>query len=247
MFSMAMWMAAIVAPIQIVAGDFHGINTLEHQPAKVAAMEGHYETQRGAPLILFGIPDDEAEVTRYQIAIPNLGSWILTHSADGEVKGLKDFPKQDRPPATMVFWSFRIMVGIGFLMLAIGVWSLYQRLCGGLYDDLWLHRAAVAMAPSGFIAVLAGWVTTEVGRQPFTVYGLLRTADSVSPIAAPAVATSLLVFIVVYFTVFGAGVYYILRLCNTSAENGRDLDNTPIRAAGITPVSALPLQERTVI
>lgn len=240
MFSMAMWMAVIVAPLQIVAGDFHGINTLEYQPAKIAAMEGHFETHKGAPLILFGMPDDATEETRYQIAIPKLGSWILTHSADGEVKGLKAFPKDQRPPSAITFWSFRIMVGLGFLMLGIGVWSLIGRLRRRLYDDVWLHRATVAMAPSGFIAVLAGWTTTEVGRQPFTVYGLLRTADSVAPIAAPAVATSLIAFIIVYFAVFGAGVFYILRLCNKRPESGNiEPDPALTRTAGITPVAAM--------
>ena len=219
MFSMAMWMAALVAPIQIFAGDQHGLNTLEYQPAKIAAMEGHYETQAGAPLILFGVPDDEAEVTRYQLAIPKLGSLILTHSADGEVKGLKAFPKDQRPPSEIVFWSFRVMVGIGFAMLGIGLWSLLRRLQKDkLYEDRWLHRAALLMTPSGFVAVLAGWITTEVGRQPYTVYGLLTTAQSASPIAAPAVATSLVAFIIVYFFVFGAGVFYILRLCGKSPD-----------------------------
>ena len=150
MFSMAMWMAALVAPIQIFAGDLHGLNTLEYQPAKIAAMEGHYETHVGAPLILFGIPDDEAEVTRYQIAIPKLGSLILTHHLDGEVKGLKAFPKDQRPPAEIVFWSFRLMVGIGFAMLGIGLWSLLRRLQKNrLYEDRWLHRVGTAHGAIG--------------------------------------------------------------------------------------------------
>lgn len=212
MFSMAMWMAALVAPLQIVAGDFHGLNTLEHQPAKVAAMEGHYDTHEGAPLILFGIPDDEAETTRYAIEIPKLGSFILTHDWNGEVKGLKAWPKDERPPAEVVFWSFRVMVAIGFAMLGIGLWSLWRRYRRRLFDDRWLLRATVFMGPMGFIAVVAGWITTEVGRQPYTVYGLLRTADSVSPLAAPAVGTSLLAFLVVYTLVFGVGIFYILRL-----------------------------------
>ncbi len=127
MFSMAMWMAAIVAPLQIAAGDLHGLNTLEHQPAKVAAMEGHFETQRGAPLILFGLPDMDAEATRYALEIPKLGSFILTHDWNGEVQGLKAFPREDRPDAAIVFWSFRVMVGIGLIMMAIGVWSLWLR------------------------------------------------------------------------------------------------------------------------
>ena len=245
MFSMAMWMAALVAPIQIFAGDQHGLNTLEYQPAKIAAMEGHYETQAGAPLILFGVPDDEAEVTRYQIAIPKLGSLILTHHADGEVKGLKAFPKDQRPPAEIVFWSFRLMVGIGFAMLGIGIWSLLRRLQKNkLYEDRWLHRAALLMAPSGFVAVLAGWITTEVGRQPYTVYGLLTTAQSASPIAAPAVATSLVAFIIVYFFVFGAGVFYILRLCGKSPDHvAPEIEHGPSHAAGINPGPALKAGE----
>jgi cytochrome d ubiquinol oxidase subunit I len=189
MFSMAMWMAALVAPIQIFAGDQHGLNTLEYQPAKIAAMEGNYETHVGAPLILFGIPDDEAEETRYQLAIPKLGSLILTHHAEGEVKGLKAFPKEQRPPAEIVFWSFRVMVGIGFAMLGMGLWSLLRRLKEDrLYEDRWLHRIALLMTPSGFIAVLAGWITTEVGRQPYTIYGLLTTAQSASPLQPPPLA-----------------------------------------------------------
>ena len=244
MFSMAMWMAALVAPIQIFAGDWHGLNTLEYQPAKIAAMEGNYETHAGAPLILFGIPDDEAEVTRYQIAIPKLGSLILTHHMDGEVKGLKAFPKDRRPPAEIVFWSFRLMVGIGFAMLGIGLWSLLRRLQKNrLYEDRMLHRAALLMAPSGFVAVLAGWITTEVGRQPYTVYGLLTTAESAAPIAAPAVATSLVAFIIVYFFVFGAGTFYILRLCGKSPDSVDPGIQGPSHAAGITPGPALKANE----
>lgn len=177
MFSMAMWMAAIVAPIQIFAGDLHGLNTLEHQPAKLAAMEGHYETQRGAPLVLFGWPDNEAAETKYAIEIPKLGSLILTHDWEGELKGLKAFPREDWPPTPVVFWSFRIMVGLGLLMALLGFASLYCRWRGRLYEAPWLHRAAIVMGPSGFVAVLAGWVTTEVGRQPWTIYGVMRTAD----------------------------------------------------------------------
>jgi cytochrome d ubiquinol oxidase subunit I len=244
MFSMAMWMAALVAPIQILAGDQHGLNTLEHQPAKIAAMEGHYETQYGAPLILFGIPDDEAEVTRYQIAIPKWGSLILTHSSDGQVDGLKAFPRDQRPPSEIIFWSFRLMVGIGFAMLGMGLWSLLRRLQKDkLYEDLWLHRAALFMTPSGFMAVLAGWITTEVGRQPYTIYGLLTTAQSASPIAAPAVATSLVAFIVVYFFVFGAGVFYILRLCGKSPDRVDPEMHGPSHAAGINPGPVLKAGE----
>ncbi len=241
MFSMAMWMAALVAPLQIVAGDVHGLNTLKHQPAKVAAMEGHFEPQKGAPLILFGWPDMQAEVTRYALEIPKLGSLILTHDWDGAVPGLKAWPKDQRPNATIVFWSFRVMVGIGVLMMLVGAWSLIQRWRGKLYEARWLHRSALLMGPSGFVAVVAGWITTEVGRQPWTVYGLLTTAQSASPLALPAVAGSLIAFIVVYFAVFGAGTFYILRMLAMPPETHEpDLPpGKPMRAAGITPVAAV--------
>lgn len=234
MFSMALWMAALVAPLQIVAGDVHGLNTLEHQPAKVAAMEGHFETQKGAPLILFGLPDMEAEETKYAVEIPKLGSMILTHDWDGEVKGLKAWPPEERPNATIVFWSFRVMVGIGLAMALVGAWSLWLRLRSRLYDVPGLLWVAMLMGPSGFVAVLAGWVTTEVGRQPYTVYGLLTTAESVSPLDAPAVASSLVVFAVVYFLVFGAGLFYILRLMGKRPHDGEwgMEKGLPSRAAG---------------
>ncbi|WP_455374502.1 cytochrome ubiquinol oxidase subunit I [Limibacillus halophilus] len=236
MFSMAMWMALLVAPLQIVAGDFHGLNTLEHQPAKIAAMEGHYETHAGAPLILFGIPDDEAEETRFTVSIPKLGSMILTHDWNGELQGLKAFPKEDRPPAEIIFWSFRVMVGLGFAMAALGLWSGWSRLRGRLFDSPWLLRAAVLLSPSGFAAVLAGWITTEVGRQPWTVHGLLRTAESHSPLDASAVGTSLVIFVLVYFAVFGAGTFYALRLMAQSPEAGiSDDEGRPTRSAGLMP------------
>jgi len=236
MFSMAMWMAAIVTPLQILAGDMHGLNTLEHQPAKIAAMEGHYETHQGAPLILFGIPDDTAETTHFAIEIPKLGSFILAHDWDAEIKGLKEWAPDERPPALIPFFTFRIMVGIGLLMLVVGLWSLWARWKKTLYTSTWLHRAALVMGPSGFIAVLAGWFTTEVGRQPYTVYGLLRTSDSLSPVEAPAVGASLVAFIIVYFIVFGAGVFYLFRLFGRPPEGDQgDAHEGPHRAAGITP------------
>ena len=245
MFSMAMWMAVIVAPLQIAAGDIHGLNTLEHQPAKIAAMEGDYESEKGSPLILFGIPDDQGEVTRYQISIPKLSALILTHSLDGEVKGLKSFPKDQRPPAQIIFYTFRLMVGIGFAMLAVGLWSSLRRWQGvALYQDRWLHRVALVMTPSGFVAVLAGWITTEVGRQPYTVYGLLTTAQSISPVAAPAVAASLLAFIIVYFFVYAAGIFYLLRLAKTPPDFASpDMINAPMMAAGTMPGPALATGE----
>ena len=237
MFSMAMWMAAVVAPIQAVAGDQHGLNTFEHQPAKIAAIEGHFETQRGAPLILFGMPDMQAEETRYAVSIPHLGSLILTHDWNGEVRGLSSWPAEDRPYAPIIFWTFRLMVGLGLLMIAIGLTSLFLRRGGRLFEARWLLRWAVLMGPSGLIAVLAGWVTTEVGRQPYVVYGLMRTADAVSPIDTPAVGSSLAAFAVVYLIVFGIGTLYLLRLMGQTPHAGTAEPDRrqPIRTAGIVP------------
>jgi cytochrome d ubiquinol oxidase subunit I len=243
MFSMAMWMALIVTPIQIAAGDAHGINTLEHQPAKIAAMEGHFESypQGRAPLILFELPDDAAGVTRYKVEIPLLGSLILTHSIDKPILGLDAFPEDARPKSALIFWTFRIMVAVGFAMLGIGLWSAWARWRGRLYSARWLHRAAVLMGPSGFLAVICGWITTEVGRQPFTVYGLLRTAESAAPLQAEAVGASLLAFIVVYFLVFGSGTFYVLRLMSRRPKDAITIHEIgPTRTSGITPVAASP-------
>lgn len=240
MFSMAMWMAAIVAPIQIAAGDMHGLNTLAYQPAKISAMEGHYTSYpNGAPLVLFGIPDQKAGVMRDKVEIPKLGSLILAHDPDAPLAGLDKFPRADWPQVSIVFWTFRIMVAIGLGMFGLGVWSLVARTRGRLFDWPWLHRAAVVMGPAGFVAVICGWMTTEVGRQPFTVYHLLRTAQSASPLQAPAVAASLVAFIVVYFFVFGAGTLFIVRLMGGSpqpGEQGPEQGAGVTRTAGITPI-----------
>jgi cytochrome d ubiquinol oxidase subunit I len=243
MFSMAMWMATLVAPIQILAGDQHGLNTLEHQPAKVMAMEGHYQSHPdGAPLILFGWPDQGEAKVKYAVEIPKLSSLILKHYPDAPLAGLDTIPRQDWPPVPITFWSFRIMVGLGFLMLGLGLLSLWLRWRGELYQSRLLHGFALAMGPAGFIAVLAGWITTETGRQPFTVFGLLRTVDSASPLAAPAVASSLIAFVVVYFAVFAAGVIYILRLMAAPPHPGEQgpPGDVPTRAAGIAPAPAAP-------
>ena len=212
MFAMAMIMAVFVAPLQLVVGDLHGLNTLEHQPAKVAAMEGLWETQRGAPLNLFGWPDEEAETTRFAVSIPKLSSLILTHDLDGEVKGLKEWPKDERPPVAWVFWSFRVMVGIGMLMIATGVMAVVLHFRKRLFDTRWFQWWCMALTPTGFVAVLAGWFVTEIGRQPYIIYGLMRTAEAASPVQGPSIALSLTAFIVTYGFVFGAGVYYILKL-----------------------------------
>ena len=244
MYSMAMWMAAVVAPLQIVLGDAHGLNTLEHQPQKVMAMEGHYESHPdGAPLYLFGWPNDETQNLDLAIGVPRLSSLILKHDLDAPLAGLDTIPDADQPPVFPVFWAFRIMVGLGFAMLFVGFVGVVQRLRGRLYDSRLLHRASLIMGPSGLVAVIAGWITTEVGRQPWTIWGQLRTSDSASPIDAPAVAGSLLVFVAVYFVVFGAGVFYMLRLMNKApklAEPQPQVDDAgPIRTSGITPAPQL--------
>ena len=241
MFSMAMWMAALVAPVQVFVGDLHGLNTLEHQPAKVMAMEGHFRSHpEGGPLILFGIPDDDAQTMKYSVEVPKLSSLILKHDANAPLAGLDTIAPQDRPPVEVVFWSFRVMVGLGLLMLLLGLASLVARATRRLYDSRWLLRFALCMGPAGFIAVIAGWMTTEVGRQPFTIYGVMRTADSVSPLAAPAVATSLIAFVIVYFAVFGMGTWYLLKLMSRAPEpHEPEPANVPAHAAGITPAPAL--------
>ncbi|MEO1044554.1 MAG: cytochrome ubiquinol oxidase subunit I [Pseudomonadota bacterium] len=235
MFSMAMWMAALVAPIQIFAGDMHGLNTLEHQPQKVMAMEGHYESHaEGAPLYLFGIPNDDEQRLDWAFGIPKLSSLILKHDLDAPLEGLDTIPDDEQPPVGIVFWSFRIMVGLGLLMMLIGAVSLFARWRKKLYDWPWLHKWALLMGPSGFVAVIAGWVTTEVGRQPYTIYGALTTAESVSPLDAPAVGASLLAFVVTYFIMFGAGTWYILRLMHKPVTGKEEVaEKGPIRTAGM--------------
>ncbi|WLI91597.1 cytochrome ubiquinol oxidase subunit I [Massilia sp. R2A-15] len=214
MLSMAMWMIVIVAPIQAVIGDFHGINTLAHQPAKIAAMEGHWENRgdEALPLILFGLPDMQAETTRYAVEVPHLGSLILTHSWNGQIRGLKEFAPRDRPNSAIVFWSFRVMVGLGVAMIGLGLWGLLNRRGGAIFTSRAFLRAALWMGPSGLVALLAGWITTEVGRQPWVVYGLMRTSEGVSAHAAGPLALTLGLFIVVYFFVFGVGIAYVFRL-----------------------------------
>lgn len=212
MFSMAMWMAALLSPAQILMGDQHGLNTLEHQPAKIAAIEGHFETRKGAPLILFGVPNETTARTDYAVEIPKLGSLILTHSLNGEVKGLDAFARENWPPVTIPFFAFRVMVALGFLMMGLGLWSLWRRWRGELDSDRALLWAAVAMGPSGFAALLAGWFVTEVGRQPFLVYGQMRTAEGASPLGTASVAASLTAFVLVYALVFGAGTLYALAM-----------------------------------
>ncbi|WP_273842122.1 cytochrome ubiquinol oxidase subunit I [Providencia rettgeri] len=214
MFSMSLWLILVLAPVQALIGDAHGLNTLKHQPVKVAAMEGHWENKPGeaTPLILFGIPNQEKEKTEFAIEIPYLASLILTHSIDKQVPALKEYAPEDRPNVFMVFWSFRVMVGLGLLMIAAGVWGLWLRYRKNLYESKTFLRFMFLMAPSGLIAILAGWFTTEIGRQPWVVYGLQRTSDGVSAHGEMHMSISLIAFFVVYGGVFGIGYMYMMKL-----------------------------------
>jgi cytochrome bd ubiquinol oxidase subunit I len=239
MLSMTLWLLSVLVPLQILLGDEHGLNTREHQPAKLAAIEARWETARQVPLTLFAIPDESAETNRYAVDVPYLGSLILTHSLDGEVKGLKDFPVQDRPPVAIPFFAFRVMVGIGLLMLVMVMASWWLRWRDKLYDNAWYLRACLFMGPLGFIAVLAGWITAEVGRQPWTVYGLMRTADSVPPsLMGSDVLVSLVGYVTVYLIIFPAGILVMARMvrkgpvgpeADSPIESGRPASPTRIQ------------------
>jgi cytochrome d ubiquinol oxidase subunit I len=245
MLSMAMWMVLIVAPIQIAVGDAHGLNTLAHQPAKIAAVEGHWDNggSDSVPLILFGLPDMAAEKTRYAVEVPYLGSLILTHSLHGQVPGLKQFAPRDRPNSAVVFWTFRLMVGMGVMMLLLGFWGLWLRWRGRLYSSRPFLRFATLMGPTGLIAILAGWLTTEIGRQPWVVYGVLRTSDAVSNHSALAVSMSLLLFVVMYCAVFGTGISYMVKLVSKGPRESRDehpAHDGEQRLSPARPLSAAP-------
>ena len=225
MLSMTLWLLTALVPLQILLGDLHGLNTFHHQPAKLAAMEGHWETQAGAPLILFGWPDQQAEVTRWAVELPYLGSLILTHEMNGTVRGLKEWRREDRPPAAIIFWSFRIMVGIGLLMLLVVATANWLRWKGRLYDPAWFLRICEACLPLGFAAVIAGWVTTEVGRQPWVIYGLMRTSDAVTPsLTGVDVLASLIVYVAVYLVVYPVTLYYMVVLVRAGPVGEEETD-----------------------
>jgi cytochrome bd ubiquinol oxidase subunit I len=212
MLKLATAFAVITVPLQIFVGDLHGLAVHEHQPVKLAAIEGHWDTHRGAPLILFAWPDQQNESNKYEVSVPKLGSLIITHSLDGEIRGLKEVPPEQRPPVAPVFFAFRVMVGIGVLMLITAAWSAMRWKSGRLFESKALLRLWMVMSPAGFIAVLAGWYTTEIGRQPYVIYGLMRTEEAASAIVASSVITSLVAFGTVYLFVFIAGSYYLLKL-----------------------------------
>jgi cytochrome d ubiquinol oxidase subunit I len=228
MMRMALDLLILLVPLQIFLGDQHGLNTLEYQPAKVAAIEGRYDTVQPTPLTVFGIPDDSAATMHHAIEIPYLGSLILTHSWNGAIKGLKEWPADQRPPVGPPFFAFRVMVGIGVIMLAVVITGQVLRLRGRLWDSVWFLRLCQLVAPLGFVAVIAGWITTEVGRQPWTVYGLLRTADSVSPSLTGAnVAWSLAFYVLVYLIMFPTGIAFMAGLVRRGPQRP-DTEEPPV-------------------
>ena len=223
MQKMGLGLLAVLVPLQILAGDLHGLNTLEHQPAKIAAMEANWETQARMPLLLFAWPDEAEERNRLEIGVPGLGSLILGHDVNAVIPGLKDWKAEDRPPVAIPFFSFRLMVGIGVVMLGLTLAGLALWWRGRLSDARGFQWLCMPAASLGFIAVLAGWVTTEVGRQPWVVYGLLRTRDAVTPsLVASDVALSLLVYVVAYILIFGAGLFFMALLVRRGFPAGEE-------------------------
>jgi cytochrome d ubiquinol oxidase subunit I len=244
MFSMAMWMLLVAAPLQMVIGDAHGLNTLKHRPAKIAAVEGHWENEPGAnglPLILFGFPDMAGERTRNAVEVPHLGSLILTHEWNGTIPGLKGFSREDRPNAAIIFWTFRVMAGLGVLMVLLGLWSAWSRWRDRIYESRALARFALIMGPAGLVAMLAGWYTTEIGRQPWVVYGLMRTKDAVSNHSTLTLSVTLVVLMVMYAGVFGTGIVYLLKLVNRGLADG----DTPPGGHSLNQRPARPLSAAT--
>lgn len=232
MLKLAVGFAAIAVPLQILVGDLHGLQVHEHQPVKLAAIEGHWETHRGAPLILFAWPDQQQEKNHYEVSIAKLGSLIITHDLDGEIAGLKTVPPAERPPVAPVFFAFRVMVGIGVLMLALVIWSAVSWRRGTLAQSKGLLRAWMWMTPAGFVAVLAGWYTTEIGRQPYVIYGLMRTSEAASAVDAASVAASLVAFGTVYLFIFIAGSYYLFKLLRKGPQ--------PVEGAMLYPHEKTP-------
>lgn len=239
--SMCLWLLLFLAPAQAVVGDFHGLNTLEHQPAKVAAMEGHWETSGNVPLLLFAIPDQEAQTNRFEIGIPNLASLILTHSTDGVIQGLNEFAPEEQPPVWIVFWAFRVMVGIGLLMIATALTGLLLRRKGKFHQHTGFLKTLVYMIPMPFVAVLAGWIVTESGRAPWLVYGMMAHAEGVTPsLTGPMALFTLVGYVLVYAVVFYAGIYYLTRvvrngmLPNEERETAGDNFRRPMRPLSAT-------------
>ncbi|MDX1755038.1 MAG: cytochrome ubiquinol oxidase subunit I [Marinobacter sp.] len=239
--SMCLWLLLFIAPAQAYVGDVHGLNTLEHQPMKVAAMEGHWETSGDVPLLLFAIPDQENQANHFEIGIPNVASLILTHDWHGEVKGLNEIPPEEQPPVAIVFWSFRVMVGLGMLMILFAVTGLVLRAGDRFWNTRWFLQGLRVMSIAPFLAVLSGWFVTETGRAPWLVYGVLSQAEAITPSLTGGMALFTLIgYIIVYALVFTAGVYYLMRVLYVGLEDPHheDIDESdrparPLSAAHV--------------
>jgi cytochrome d ubiquinol oxidase subunit I len=235
MLKMGFGLLTLLVPLQIVIGDLHGLNTREYQPAKLAAIEANWETQSRMPLLLFAWPDERAATNRLELGIPALGSIIIAHDSDGVVKGLKDWRPEDRPPVAIPFFSFRLMVGVGLVMAALVIWSWWVWRRGAFAEARAFLKACELASPLGFVAVIAGWVTTEVGRQPWVVYGLMRTRDAVTPsLSGGDVIASLAVYMIAYVAIFGAGGYFLVRFlgagpADTAPSTKHRVTGTPAR------------------
>ena len=247
MLRLAVAFAAIAVPLQVFVGDLHGLNVGKHQPAKLAAIEGHWrEHAGGVPLVVFGVPNEAEERNDFEIAVPNLGSVVLTHTWDGQILPLTAVPREDRPPVKPVFYAFRVMVGIGTLMLLLTLASLWMWRRGRLFDSPWVLRGWNWMLPAGFVAMLSGWYVVEIGRQPWVVYGALRTAEAVTPmLAAGSVWTSLIAFALVYAIVFGAGIWYLAALVRKGPAPHEPAPDT--EAGEKTPARPLSLPNEPMV
>jgi cytochrome d ubiquinol oxidase subunit I len=243
MLGMALSLLVWLAPLQLVIGDLHGLNTLKHQPVKIAAMEAHWDGSKPGDFHIIAWPDEKAETNRFAISIPRGSSIVLTHDPDGLFPGLKSVPASERPSVPIVFFAFRVMIGIGFFMIAsawVGLW-LWGR--GALFRTDWYLRPMAHTWWIGFVAVIAGWTVTESGRQPWLVQGVLRTADAISPVPGGSVAATLALFVAVYGIVFSMGIYYINRLI----ANGPPATQTVPERGLRRPISATEDAGRKVL
>ena len=238
-FSFALGAALFVAPLQIGIGDSVGLVVHQHQPLKTAAMEGLWDTTKGAPLVLFGIPDEKQEKNRYEIAIPNLASLINTHDWNGELVGLRSVPPQERPIVHTTFWMFRLMVAIGFLFVAIALYGLWLRFRKRLFDNRWFYRVCMFAGPLGFLSTIAGWMAAESGRQPWIVFGLMRTSEGAANIPLQQVIISLSLFVIVYGIVFSFYLIYLFKLIRTGPVAIKDKEKLNIETV---PFSYMPTE-----
>lgn len=247
--SMTMWLLLILTPLQAWIGDEHGLNTLEHQPMKIAAMEGNWETQSNVPLLLFALPDRDLQANRAEIGIPNGASLILRHDADGVVPGLKEIPVEEQQPVWIVFYSFRVMVALGVLMIAFAIAGLVLRRGGRLYTSRWFLHGLQGMSLAPFVAVLAGWFVTEIGRSPWLVYGVLSYADAVTPsLSGGMVLATLIGYLAVYAVIFWAGIYYLFKVVRQGLDDLRGDEEVHDADRPMRPMSAshVPFDGTTV-